>query len=267
MKTGAILCLSFLITTPLMSSAAYAQDKDDAPELRERVTCFPSKNFSKFVSKFQNLDADKRDVVDMVFDAKFDVNDGGVLPERIFIRDNGAEQNFTLTPDGTVPDFIKIADASETAELCSEDPSRVGTPRGGDDMKFSLESDVQYLKNTGYHDLATLKDGLKDGKSHFKKMVPAPMRLIVPKMSHVMINYEADDAVAAFSAMKGNTSIEGLTSDQHCEQTIIKVKDLEDLGAEGLQVSGGPYILMPVPNKKMLKKFVQSSGQDESEKE
>ena len=83
----------------LLSAPAFAED--EAAELREAVTCFPSKNITKFVSKFQDMDADKRDVVDMVFSAKFDVNDGGVLPERIFIRDNGAEQNFTLTPDGT----------------------------------------------------------------------------------------------------------------------------------------------------------------------
>jgi len=141
------------------------------------------------VAKFQSLDADKRDTVDMLFEASFKVKDGGALPARIFTRDAGVEKNFTLNPDGTVPDFDNIGRVSETAELCSEDPTREGTPHG-EGLNFGISSDVHFLTNNGYHDLETLKDGLKDGKSHYKKMVPAAMRMLVPTLKYVMIEYE-----------------------------------------------------------------------------
>lgn len=202
----------------------------------------------------------------MRFTAGYTIRDGGVLPERLFLRENGAENNFTLDGEGKVTDFKKIATASKSAELCSEDPSREGTPRG-EGIGFSIDNDVQFLKNTGYHDLATLKDGLKDGKSHYKKMAPAPIRMMMPKMSHVMINYELEDTVHQFSAMKGQTPLAGLVSDQHCGQTIIKIEDLEALGGDGLQISGGAYTLSPVPNKKALQKFTECGDEDEGKKE
>jgi len=251
----------------LISMPALAEDKEDtAPKLRELVNCFPAKDIMKFVSKFQNIDAEKRDTVDMIFSAKFKANDGGVLPERIFIRDNGVEQNFKLAPDGEVPDFKNIGTASEAAELCSEDPSREGTPQG-EGLNFSISSDVHFLTNTGYHDMASLEDGLKDGKSHYKKMVPGPMRMLVPSLKYVMIEYETEDTPPQYSAMKGDTPVEGLDHVTFCELPIIKVKDLEDLGADGLKVMGGAYKLSPVPGVKTLAKFSECSKDEDGETE
>lgn len=249
-----------------LSGSAFAQDngQGDTP-LRELVTCFPAKGITEFVSKFQNIDADKRDTVDMIFDAKFKVNDGGVMPSRIFLRDAGTETDFMIDAEGNVPDFVTIGKASETAELCSEDPSRVGTPRSGDDMRFSLESDVHFLTNDGYHDLATLQDGLKDGKTHYKKMMPGPMRMLVPTLKYVMIEYDFEGTPPQYSAMKGQTPIEGLDHETFCELPMIKVKDLEKFGANGLKVMGGTYKLTPVPGVKTLAKFTECSKDAEDE--
>ena len=166
-NTFKVLMLAAMMASPQV----FAADKDEIfePVLRERISCFPAKNIIKFMSKFKKIDADKRDTIDMVFEAEFEVKDGGVLPDRIFLRDNGVETDFTLNADGSVPDFDKIATASESSEMCADDPSREGQPRTGEELRFGLESDVQFLKNTGYHDIAALEDGLKDGKSHFKK--------------------------------------------------------------------------------------------------
>ena len=265
MKTGAIVFTSLLIITPLISTAAYADDEEKAPQLRERITCFPAENIIKFVSKFQDLDEDKRDTVDMLFAATFEVKDDGALPERVFIRDNGAEDNFTLDADGNVPDFVKISAASETAEFCTDDPSREGTPRGKG-ITFSLNNDVHFLENTGYHDIATLEEGLKDGKTHYKKMVPGPMRMLVPKLTYVMIEYDAEETVPQYSAMNGQEPVEGLTHEIFCKTAMIKVEDIEDLGGDGLKVMGGSYNLTPVPKPKTLAKFVSCSN-DEGENE
>ncbi len=262
--------INMLMLAAMMASPpAFAADKDETsePVLRERISCFPAKNIIKFMSKFQKIDADKRDTVDMVFDAEFEAKDGGVLPERIFLRDDGVETDFTLNADGSVPDFGKITMASETSEMCADDPSREGQPRTGEELRFGLESDVQFLKNTGYHDIAALEDGLKDGKSHFKKMAPGPMRMLVPKLTFVMIQYQDEAAVPEFTATLGQKPIEGLGFKTFCDNAMIKIKDLKALGADGLQVTGGAYKLMPVPGPKTLAKFAGCADDEVEESE
>ena len=255
---------AIIIGTLLISSPALAEDTEtEAPKLRELINCFPAKDISKMVAKFQNLDADKRDTVDMLFEAKFKVNDGGALPARIFTRDAGVETNFTLNPDGAVADFDNIGRVSETAELCSEDPTREGKPHG-EGLNFGISSDVHFLTNSGYHDLATLEDGLKDGKSHYKKMVPAAMRMLVPSLKYVMIEYDVEDTPPQFTAVKGQEPIEGLEHETFCELAMIKVKDLEKLGADGLKIMGGAYNLTPVPGVKTLKRFTHCSKDTET---
>lgn len=251
MKFKVIILAGLCISAP-----AFAEDdKEAAPQLRERISCFPTKGITKFVSKFQKIDAKKRDTVDMLFSAKFSVKDGGVMPERLFIRDNGTEDNFNLKPDGTVPDFIKIGTASETAEMCTDDPTREGTPRGTG-FSFKIENDVHFLDNDGYHDLATIKEGLKDGKTHYKKMAPAPIRMLIPTLSHVMIEYDAEDTTPQYAALKGEAPIEGLEHEMFCGQALIKLKNLEELDADGLKIMGGAYNLTPVPGPKALARFV-----------
>lgn len=259
MKIRAIVFAGLLISAP-----ALADDKAEVPELRERINCFPAKSITKFVSKFQKIDAKKRDIVDMLFSAKFVVKDEGVMPERFFIRDKGAEDNFSLTSDGDVPDFVKIATASETAEMCIDDPSREGTPRDSA-FKFDIENDVHFLENYGYHEVAVLKEGLKDGKTHYKKMAPAPIRMLIPSLSHVMIEYESEETAPQYMAMKGEAPLEGLDHELFCGQALIKLKDLEALEADGLKIMGGAYNLTPVPGPKALAKFVDCGEDDEDE--
>jgi hypothetical protein len=257
---------AFLLAGLIAALPALAQAEDKVPPLRERINCFPAKNITKFVSKFENMDAEKRDIVDMRFEAKFEAKDGGVLPERIFMRENGTETDFTLEADGTVPDFNKIGAASDDAELCSEDPSREGTPRGND-LSFSIENNVHFHDRSGYHTLAAMKEGLKDGKSHYKKMVPAPMRMIVPKLSYVMIEYDTENTTPQYSAMSGDAPIEGLTHETFCNTAMIKIKDFEVLGGDGLKVMGGPYNLTPVPGPKTLAKFAGCSDDEDDGEE
>jgi len=257
--------LGIALTGLLIATPAFAQDKEATPELRERINCFPAKGIAEFVSKFQKLEADKRDTVDMLFAAKFKVKDGGALPERLFLRDNGIENNFTLDSEGNVPDFQEIGSAADTAELCSEDPTREGTPRGGDKISFSIENDVHFLDNSGYHTISAIKDGLKDGKTHYKTMVPAPMRILVPKLKYVMIEYEAENTTPQYSAMAGQTPIEGLEHVTYCDNAMIKLKDLEALGADGFKVMGGAYNLTPVPGVKTLSKFTSCSEDEDGE--
>jgi len=79
-----------------------------------------------------------------------------------------------------------------------------------------------------------------------------------------MIEYEAEDTPPQYTAMKGETPVDGLKHETFCELAMIKVKDLEKLGADGLKVMGGSYSLTPVPGVKTLKRFTECSKDEES---
>jgi len=49
--------------------------------------------------------------------------------------------------------------------------------------------------------LAELKDGIGDGKSHCKTIMPGPMAMLLPKMTHVMIAYDLIETDAEISAI------------------------------------------------------------------
>jgi len=259
---GLIVLGLFFPVSP--SFAAENTSDSKASKLREAVICFPAKGIVKHLRKFSKLKAEKRDTVDMMPVADFEVLDGGALPQRFYSKDGVSVGDFIIGTDGRITDFAKVADVPETAELCIEDQSRAGTPSDGKSVKLDVDMDVQFLESSGYHSMATLKDGLKDGKSFYKKMAPGPMRMLVPKLSHLMINYDVEDTPAQFSAMQGQTPIAGLDSELFCGETIIKLEDIEELRGDGLQISGGTYSLMPVPGPKMLAKF---AGCDDDEAE
>ena len=68
--------------------------------------------------------------------------------------------------------------------------------------------------------------------------------MLVPKLTYVMIQYEDEAAVPEFTATLGQKPIEGLGFETFCDNVMIKVKDLKELGADGLRVTGGAYKLM-----------------------
>ncbi len=247
-----------------MAIPAFADD-EDAPKLRGEEQCFPFGGAVKQMNKFTKLKPEKRDTVGISPAAKLTLNEEGAsYPERLFIRDNGVETDLNVDAEGNVTNFGLIFEGSEDVFLCSYDPARAGTPLEDDSISFSMDMDIRYLENTGYHDLATLKDGLKDGKSHYKKMAGA-MSFMVPKMSHVMIAYDAEDTPAMFKAIKDGAEIDIPTPDTFCDEPMISVETLEEMGADGLKIIGGPYKLMPTPNAKMLAKFARCSDDDKGE--
>ena len=259
----------FTLAAVILAAPALAAEKsaDDTTDLRELVTCFPAKGIITFLSKFDNLDAKQTDTISMIAEARIIYKDGGGAPDRFFMRGGTNETDFAIGPDGQITDFEKVKSGSRDAELCIEDKARAGRPKSESGINFSMSPDIQFRENTGFHDMAVLRDGLKDGKAHYKKMAPGPMRLLIPTFSHVMINYETDNKAPQFSAVGAGKDLTGLASDSFCDNPIIRVDDIEALGGDGLRVSGGPYTLLPVPNKKMLEKFSGCAADDKDEAE
>lgn len=245
-----LMAASFLATSAV--APAYANEKT---EIRDVVECFPAKNIIKFFSKFDDLKPEKRDTVDAVMAARFDVNDGGALPDRVFFRHDEKDTPFTVMPDGAVPDFASITSMHKDGELCAEDNARAGKARVDDAVEFDVDLDIKFKTANGVHTLAELEDGAKDGKSFYKKMVPGPMKLLVPKMTHVSVTYndDDDDAIANIRAMKDGVAFDGLTVEPFGDTYVISLDALEDLGADSLSIEGGAYILEPAPSIEKMK--------------
>lgn len=245
------LISALLVLAVVSPVSAYAKDKPS--ELRKATECFPAADIVKFLSKFDKLKPEQRDTVDVLIKAGFDITDDRGLPQRIFTRNNAVDTPFTLLEDGSVPDFKSISTRAEDSELCVEDQARVGLPRDKDGIEFDIDFDVLYKDNSGAHDLAALKDGAKDGKSFYKKMMPGPMSLLVPKMTHVSLTYTDETITPDVQAWKQDKKLNTLTVEPFGSTYVISLEELEDLGADSLSIKGGNYKLEPSPSIKKMK--------------
>jgi len=236
------------------SDTTSAADSTADGEIRERITCFPAKGLVKMMSKINDLPEDRLDTVKTLISAGFDVPDGEALPDRLFVRDGDQERDFTLLGDGSVPDFTTLKTASKTSELCSDDPSRAGLPRTEDGIRFNLSPDIMFLNQSGSHDIAELRDGVKDGKSHFKKLFGGGVvSLLIPKATHVMVEYSDDDVSPDIQALKAGQIVSGLDIEAFNGGHVIALKELEKLEIDVLEIRGGGYKLKPVPSVKKMK--------------
>lgn len=230
-----------------------SQAEPSSAPVREALECFPAENIIKFLSKFDKLKPEQKDTVDAFMTAKFEVSDDLGLPHRIFMRDQDKETVFEMLPDGQITDFDHIRHHPETSELCVEDPAREGLPREEDGITFNVDFDVMFKQTPGSHTLESLEDGAKDGKSFYKKLVPGPARLLIPKMTHVSITYIDPETPQNIEAWQNDKPLSGLNIEPFGKTYVVSLEQLEDLGATELHITGGPYKLEPSPSIKKMK--------------
>ena len=251
----ALMCLGLTA-----SSYAFAQASD--PKIREAENCFDAGWVSKKLRKLATLNSDKTDTVGVSPSAQY-ILDGSTqhYPERVYIKDQGEQTEFPVSPDGWLIGFEKISGASDEVEFCHYDPKRAGRPFNADGIKLNINTEIQFHNQSGAHSLDEIKDGLKDGRSHYKKIAGA-LAIVVPKMNHIMIEYKDETLALDFTAMKNGTPLTETVPVIFCESPMIKVKDLEDIGADRIIISGGDYTLLPVPGLAAMKRF---QGCDDNE--
>ena len=251
----ALMCLG-------LSASSYALAKTSDPKIREAENCFDAGWVSSKLRKLATLNADKTDTVGVSPSARY-ILDGSTqhYPERVYIKDQGEQTEFPVSLDGRLLGFEKISSASDDVEFCHYDPKRAGLPFDADGIKLNINTEIQFHNQSGAHSLDEIKDGLKDGRSHYKKIAGA-LSIVVPKMSHIMIEYEDETLALDFTAMKSGTPLTKPVPVIFCGSPMIKVKDLEDIGADGIIISGGDYTLLPVPGLAAMKRF---QGCDDNE--
>ncbi len=251
-----IIRLGFLLSVSLAATPVSAGEStiEGLADKTAGIECMPAKDFVKILKKLDDLDENKKDTVTMTPVMSFKIHDGGVYPQRVFFRHNTLETPFDLNAEGIVTDFTKIKDMSKKGDMCMQDKTRINQAEDVDGLDLNITMDLLYKNKTGLYSLSELQDGLKDGRSHIKKIVPAPIRILIPKFTHLAVS--ADEGVRVkIEAVKDGANISGLIINQLDGVEIIDFSQLAALGAEYLKISGGDFTLEPMPSPDKIKEM------------
>jgi hypothetical protein len=239
----------------LMVNVSAQADDFNRDAVRGETYCFPTQFAIETVGKLKGADADKKDVVAPPLTPRFRIFDGGVMPTRYFIKGE-QEIDFTIAPSGATPDFMtKVERAEKDSEICITDPTRIGRPGDDEGLYFEMGLTPEFKNTSGIYKMEELKEGTDDGKSLYKKMIPAVARMFMPSTDHLSLRYEAEGTPFQAVAYKDGKALPSIKSEIYNEAYVFDLDDLEDMGADTLKISGGPYTLSPVPSIKTMKKY------------
>ena len=196
---------------------------------------------------------------------KFIIKDGGAWPERFFIRTETAEIDMPVKkPSGVTPTFLKQAYAHKDGDVCVADKTRAMKPEYDEGLYFEMGLSPLYHNSTGRHDMAELKEGTKDGKKFYKKMIPSVARLFMPDSDYLAVKYNDMRTTGAQIFALVNKREVPLTAELYKEMHVVSYDDLEEMGAEALIIKGGAYRLQPTVSVKTMKRFGWGQEEDDT---
>ncbi len=226
-----------------------------AEQARGNPYCFPAKGIGNLVERINSVDADRRDVVDVTVAPKFLIRDNGPWPERFFIRNNDEEFDVpVMTPSGETPGFVALAKTHERGEVCVTDSARADLPVSDESLYFEMGLAPLFKNTSGRHDLGELKEGAKDAKIFYKKMVPAALRIFTPDTDSFAVKYEAEIAAPQIFALTDAGEVE-IPSVAYRDMHVVTFDQIEDLDAAALIIKGGDYALQPTPSVDVMKRL------------
>jgi len=146
--------LAGLLAAMVIPQMAAAETK-----LRGEIFCFPAKDVPKIVDNLKEVSKARRDVA-------------------------------VVKPSGYTPTFIDKVYANKDSDVCVADKTRAARPEYDEGLYFEMGLSPLFHNNSGRHDMAELKEGTKDGKRFYKKMIPAAVRLFMPDTDYLAIKYD-----------------------------------------------------------------------------
>ena len=256
--------MSIRLLTPLILMMALPQAAFGADTLRGEVFCFPAKDVPKIVDNLKEVDKDRRDVVDVNIAPRFIIKDGGDWPERFFLRTETGEIEIPFkTPSGDTPSFIPKVYANPKSDVCVADKARAMRPEYDEGLYFEMGLSPLFHNRSGRHAMKELKEGTKDGKKFYKKMIPAVARMFMPDTDYLAVKYEDMRQTGAEIFAVTEAGAIPLTAELHKEMHVISFEALEDMKASALLIKGGAYHLQPTVSVATMKRF--GWGQEEDE--
>jgi len=243
------------VILPLLLALPVQADEFDKNGVRGETYCSPAKHAARTIKAMASVKDERKDVVMVDMMPRFLIYDDGQLPDRFYMVDGDKSVDFTISTDGLVPDFIaKVETSHKDANLCIEDPARAGIADDDESLYFEMGLTPFYKNNSGRHDIAELEEGTKDGRSHYKKMIPSAMRLFMPDTRCLHVEYMQADTPPQIFAQVGEDLLP-LETEYYNEGYVLHFNDLLKMKATALVIKGGPYKLAPVPTVKTMRRF------------
>jgi len=223
-------------------------------------TCFPVTKVQKVYSKFDKLKPEHLDTLETRLTASFVDPSIGLDKMVLFSKIGSKRDDFTVTEGGKILEFqSKTQSLPETAEIC-------GLSNADNKIGLGMGTDVVFKNKSGRFSIAELKDGIKDGKAHYKVMLPGPMAMFVPKMTHVMVAYDPIETPSDIRAVVDGQTVTNLPIEVFGGAHVISVAALEEMGVESLYVHGSNFELSPVPSIKKMKSLGFGPDEDATDK-
>lgn len=242
--------IAALLVTVSTGSAFASED------LRGETFCFPAKDVPKLVEELAEVDADRRDVVDVRLQPRFIIKDGGVWPDRFYLAKDGdviVDLPFSRET-GDVPSFLDSTRLRPDTDICVDDPTRAARPADDEGLYFEMGLSPLFHNETGTYSLAELQEGAKDGKKFYKKMLPGAVAMFMPDTDYFAVKMAERDARPTVMALTEEGETE-LTLETVKDMWIVSLDEIEDLKATGIAIRGGDYELQPVPSPGTLRRF------------
>jgi hypothetical protein len=239
----------------LLLGAATTAYAEDIPELAGEEFCLPAGEIKDTIDKFDSLKPEKRDTVGPDLTLKFELEENEIMPERIELRDVDAVVPVRFDDKHRSIGFIdQLRSVSKAASLCIVDPARAN--RAQDDRGFVVDINmgVRFKETPGTHPLSQIEDGMKDGRSHYKKMVGA-MGFMVPKFDYLAVAGDDDTAPPRLWATAQGVDLGEPEFELYDGARMVSVDALEDMGADGVRIEDGYYRMSPSPDAKTVAKF------------
>jgi len=254
---------SSLILASLLSLGGFSTAQAET-KMRGEVFCFPAKDVPKIVESLNEVDASRRNIVDVSLAPKFLIKDGGTWPERFFIRTETSEIDIPVEkPSGDTPTFFDVAINHSQGDICVADKARANRPEYDEGLYFEMGLSPLFHNRSGQHELAELKEGTKDGKKFYKKMIPAAVRMFMPDTKYLAIRYDDFRLTSQIFANIDGQEVK-LEPKLYKDMHVISFRDLKDLGSEALIIKGGAYQLQPTVSVKTMKKFGWGEDDDDN---
>ena len=242
-----------------------AQTATAETKLRGDVFCFPAKDVPKIVDNLKRVDEDRRDIVDVNINPKFIIKDGGVWPERFFLRNETSEIDIPVEkPSGLTPTFIEHVYAHKDSDVCVADKTRAARPEYDEGLYFEMGLSPLFHNSSGRHDMAELKEGTKDGKQFYKKMIPRVARMFMPDTDYLAVRYDDMRLTNAqiFAVVDGREV--PIVAELYKEMHVVSFAALEEMDASRLIIKGGAYRLQPTVSVATMKRFGWGQEEDET---
>lgn len=242
-----VVTVLLMVTTP-----AHAED---IPQPLGEEYCMPAGGINETLAKFDSLKAEKRDTVGADLALTVELQDDEIMPERIELRD--ADTVIPLRFDDTnrsIGFIDQLRQVTNAASLCVIDPARAKRMRADSGFLVDISMGVRFKDTPGTHALSQIKDGLKDGRSHYKKMAGA-MGFMVPKFDYIAVAGDDKATPPRVWATAEGIDLGEPEFELYDDTRMIAYKVLETMGADGVRIEDGYYQMSPSPDAKTIAKF------------